>query len=112
MTQENREQYYAHLRDLEKNYVPDENRQGGLYAESVVKARSKATADAMLEAHPELNDTQEPGQPKDISFSDRNYQTLKKMATDKGLDISNAKTRDDLVVILENDADAKKEEVG
>ncbi len=55
MTKENRERTYAHFRDLEKNYEARDGLNAGPTATSVVRARAKESADAILKKHPELS---------------------------------------------------------
>ncbi len=55
MTKENREKQYLHFRDLEKNYVALPGRNHDLEEESVLKAKVKKDADAMLKQYPELS---------------------------------------------------------
>ena len=54
MTQENRERLYKDMRYSEKNYEARDGLNSGPTATATVRKRAKATADALLKQHPEL----------------------------------------------------------
>jgi len=60
MTKQNRERAYKHFRDLEAIYEALPHLNKGMTATTVLRARAKASADALLKRNPELESVKEP----------------------------------------------------
>jgi hypothetical protein len=60
MTKENRERLYKHFRNMQVNYEARDGLNTGPTATAIVRERAKASADAILKKHPELDSEPSP----------------------------------------------------
>lgn len=99
MTIENLEKQYAHLTNL----VAGNHKSGNPVRDELIKSDAVRTMAILLKKFPSLEDE---STPEDTDFSSKTKAELTEIAEGKDLDISEAKTKDDLIVILEASEEA------